>query len=170
MKSRPYFTITATLLCLFGCARQVPLQWSPQEQAVAKTEIREVIDGMIRSLENMDIEAACQPFLDSPEFRLFTPDGTLASYHQGKNFHVRWFKSLSCLRVKTVRDELRLLPGRIAIFTWLARWEITPKNSQPYTRDFGVTFVLEQREGHWKIVYQHSSTFPSTQMDGERGG
>jgi ketosteroid isomerase-like protein len=170
MNTKLYIVITAILAFTFACAKREPTQLSPAEQGAAKKEIQEVVQTIVHNLDDMNAEALSQSFSDAFDFRLFTVDGKIVNYQVGKKEHARWFETLSSLRVTPIKDELRFLPGPVAICTWFAQFEITPKSGQKLTRDFGVTYVFARVENHWKVVYQHSSAFPPGQLTGKRGG
>ena len=100
---------------------------------------------------------------NSPDFILFTADGTMADYRVAKNHHIQWFKSLSSLKVTTLADEFRLLPGNVAVCAWHAQFEMTPKTGGEPKVDFVITFVFNKIDNHWKVVYQQTSALPPVQ-------
>ena len=169
MKTKLFVAIAAIVAFTFACAKREPAQSSPAERAAAKKEIQVVVQTIVHDLEDMNAEALSQSFSDAFDFRLFTVNGRIADYQEGMKEHARWFESLASLRVTPIKDEIRFLPGPVAICTWLAQFEVTPKSGQKLTRDFGVTYVFVRVEDHWKVVYQHSSAFPPGQLAGKRG-
>ncbi|MGB8490563.1 MAG: nuclear transport factor 2 family protein [Bacteroidales bacterium] len=156
--------ITLALFSFRGYASQEPLQLTPQEQEIAKNEIREVVKGIFRSLEKMDVEALFQSYSNSSDFIFFTTDGSMAGLQEAKNHHAAWFKSLSSLKVTTIRDDFRFLPGNIVICSWLGKFDMTPgSGEQLKINKFGITFIFSKIDNHWKVIHQHSSALPPVQ-------
>ena len=156
--------IKLALFFFLGCVNQELAQMNSQDQETAKTEIREVVKVIFQSLENMDIEALFQPYLDSPDFILFTTDASMENYEKAKNEHAKWFKSLSTLKVTAVNDEFKFLPGNIVICAWLGKFKMSLKTGMHLKIDkFGITFIFSKIDNQWKVLYQHSSALPPVQ-------
>jgi ketosteroid isomerase-like protein len=149
--------ITLVLFFLFGCAKQELLQMSSQQQETAKKEIKNVINQIFQNLDKLDAEALFQSYSDSPDFILFTTDGSMVDYQAAKNHHTVWFKSLSSLKVTSEKDEFRFLPGNIVIYTWTGNFELKLKAGGEPKINFGITFVFSNIDNRWKVTYQHTS-------------
>jgi len=152
--------ITLALLILFGCAKPQPSPMTSQEQEAAKKELTEVVNAIIQGLETMDAEVLFQSYSNSPDFILFTTDATMADYQMAKNHNAEWFKSLSSLKVTTVKEEFRLLQDNVAVCAWHATFDMTFKAGGSPKMDFAITFIFNKIENHWKVVYQQTSILP----------
>jgi hypothetical protein len=153
--------ITLTWLFLFACAMQGTAQISPKDQETAKKEIGAVVNTIFQDLEKMDVEALFRSYSDAYGFILVTTEGFLADYQGAKFGNGEWFKSLSSLKVTTLREEFRFLPGDIVLCTWQGNFAITLKTGVPLMIDkFGITFVFSKIDNNWKAIYQHSSSLP----------
>ncbi len=153
--------ITLALFSLKGNASQEPVQMTPQEQENAKKEIREAVNVIFRNLEKMDAEALFQSYSNSSDFMFFTTDGSMAGLQEAKNHHAAWFKSLSALKVTTIRDDFRFLPGNIVICGWQGKFEMTTGSGQQLKIDkFAITFIFSKTDNHWMVIHQHSSALP----------
>jgi ketosteroid isomerase-like protein len=162
MKSK--LLITLPLFFFFGCARQEPVQMTPQEQETAKKEIREVVNLILQAANKMDVEALLQPYFNSPDFILLNTDGSMVDYQGAKNGTAELFKSLAAVEFTTVREEFRFLPNNIVIFAWLGKCEMTLKTGEHSKIDaYGVTFVFRKIDNQWKIIYSHESASPAAQ-------
>jgi hypothetical protein len=155
--------VTLAMLFFLGCAKPQPDPMTPQEKETVKTEITEALNGIIQGLEKMDAEVLFQLYSNSPDFILFTTDGSMTDYQAAKNHHVGWFKSLSSLKVTTVADEFRLLPGNVVVCAWHATFAMTLKTGGEPKIDFAVTFIFNKIDNHWKVVYQQTSALPPAQ-------
>ena len=155
--------ITLALFFIFGCAKPEAAPMTPQEQETAKKEITQAVNAILQSLEKMDAETLFQSYSNSSDFILFTTDGSMVDYQAAKKHHAAWFKTLSSLKVTTVKDELRFLPGNIVICAWLGNFEMTLKTGGQPKIDFGITFIFNKIDNHWKVIYQQTSALPADQ-------
>jgi hypothetical protein len=152
--------VTLFLFILFGCAQPQPALMTPQEQEIAKKEITEAVNAIIQGLEKMDAEVLFQSYSNSLEFILFTTDGSIADYQLAKSHNAGWFKSLSSLKVVTVKQEFRFLPGNAVICAWRAMFDMTLMTGGESKMDFAITFIFNKSENRWKVVYQQTSALP----------
>jgi len=155
--------VTLVLVFVLGSAKSLPAPMSPQEQEGAKKELRGTVNTIVQGLEKMDAELLFQSYSKSPDFILFTTDGSLADFQAAKNHHVGWFKSLSSLNVTTVAEEFRLLSGTIAVCAWRATFDMTTKTGGKPTMNLAITLIFNKIEDHWKVVYQQTSALPPAQ-------
>ncbi len=155
--------VALPLFFIFGYAKAQPASMSPQEQEATKKELIEAVNTIVRGLEKMDAEVLFQSYSNSPDFILFATDGSMADYQAAKNHHVQWFKSLSLLKVTTVEDQFRFLPGNVAVCAWHAHFEMTLKTGGDPKMDFAITLMFKKIDNHWKVVYQQTSALPPAQ-------
>ncbi len=131
------------------------------EQETTKKEIKEVVNVIFQGLEKVDAEAACQPYLNSPDSILFTVYGTMVDYLGAINGHAAWFKTLTSIKVTTIKEEFRFLPDNLVIYPWLGKFEMTLKSGEQVTVDFGVTMIFRKIDNQWKVIYQQTSQVPA---------
>lgn len=159
MKKNLFFLLAMFLF--FGCVKQEPTQMTSQEQGTAKKEIKEVVNVIFQSLEKLDAEAAFQPYLSASDFILFTVYGTMVDYQGAINGHAAWFKTLTSIKVTTLKEEFRFLPDNLVIYPWLGKFEMTLKSGEQVTVDFGVTMIFRKIDNQWKVIYQQTSQVPA---------
>ena len=153
--------ITLVLFFFSGFARQESLQMTPREQETAKKEIREIVNVIFQSLEKMSAEALFQSYSNTHDFMFLTTDGSMMGLQEAKNHHVAWFNSLSSLKVTTMKEEFRFLPGNIVICGWQGEFKMTIGSGQQLKIDkFGITFIFSKTDNQWKVIHQHSSALP----------
>jgi uncharacterized protein (TIGR02246 family) len=155
--------VTFALFCFVVCPQASAALTIPQDQETGKQELKGVVNAIMQGLEKLDAEVLFQSYSNSPDFILFTTDGTTADYRAAKNHHVQWFKSLSSLKVTTVADEFRFLSGNVAVCAWHARFAMTLKTGGEPKVDFAITFVFNKIDNRWKVVYQQTSALPPAQ-------
>jgi hypothetical protein len=158
---KPALLIILILFFVAGCTSQDPLPMTPQEQEVAKKEIRAVSDRIVQSLNTMDLEALLQPYWNSPEFVLVNTEGSMGDYQTTRNGTVEMFNLLASLKYTTVKDEFRFLPDNTVIYAWFGKSEFAFKTGQQARIDaYAITFVFRKVENTWKIIYAHESASP----------
>ncbi len=155
--------LLSLLVVLFssGCTKQEPVPMTPQEQEVAKKEIREVSDRIVQSLNTMDLESLLRPYWNSPDFVLVNTEGSMGDYQTTKNGTVEMFNLLASLKYATVKDEFRFLPGNTVLYAWFGKSEVVFKGGQQAKIDaYAITFVFRKVDNDWKIIYAHESASP----------
>jgi ketosteroid isomerase-like protein len=156
--------ITLVLFFLFGCAKQEPIQMTPQEQETAKKEIREVINLNCQACEKLDVEADLQQYSNSPDYIFINTDGAMMDFQGAKKLTAEFFKSLSSCKLTTVKDEFRFLPNNIVLYAWLGKCEMTLKTGEHLKIDtYGATNVFSKINNQWKIIYSEESALPPVQ-------
>jgi hypothetical protein len=158
MKTNIYFILI--LFLYYGCVKQEPMQMTPQEEETSKKEIKEVVNVIFHGLEKLDAEIAFQPYLNTPDFILFTVYGAMVDYQSAMDEHAAWFKTLLAIKVTTIKEEFRFLPDNLAIYPWLGKFEMTLKSGEQVTVDFGVTMIFRKIDNQWKVIYQQTSQVP----------
>lgn len=159
--------VTVMLIFFFsGFATPLTAQIAAQEQETVKKEIREVAGTIFRNLEKMDAEALFQSYSNSTDFMFITTDGSMAGFQEAKNHNAAWFQSLSALKVTTYNDNFRFLPDNTVIYNWLGKFEMTLKSGKQLKNDkFAITFIFSGTDNQWKVIHQHSSALPPTQVN-----
>ncbi len=153
--------IILILFFFLGFLKEESTQMTSQKQEAAKKEITEVVHAIFRSLEKMDVEALFKYYSNSPDFILFTVVGTMVNYQQAKMEHAEWFKTLSSLKIISVKDEFRFLTDNKVVYAWLGKFEMVLKSGERIMIDkFGVTFIFSKIDNHWKVIYQQSCSSP----------
>ena len=153
--------LVLALLLFFGCTKHEPTIMNSTEQEAAKKEIKEIVNVIFQGLEKLNAEAAFQPYLNTPDFILFTVYGTMVDYQGAINGHAAWFKTLSSIKVTTIKEEFRFLPDNLVIYPWLGKFEMTLKTGEQVTVDFGVTMIFRKIDNQWKVIYQQTSQVPA---------
>jgi ketosteroid isomerase-like protein len=166
MKTNVLLTLVA--FSFIAYAAQAFSQMTAQEQETVKIEVGGVVNVIFRSLEKMDADALFQSYSDSPDFVLFTTDGSIANFQQARNHHFGWFKSLSSIKVTSFREAYRLLPGNIVLCAWLGKFEMTPVKGGQMTVSFAITFAFRKIDGAWKVVYQQTAALPPAPQEPQK--
>ncbi len=149
--------VMLSVVIMIGAVAQAQGQKINQEQESATKEIAGVVDAIVRGLETMDADTLFQSYQESPEFILFTTDGSMVGYGAAKAHHVKWFNSLLSLKVTPVREEYRYLPGKAVLCAWRGKFAMTLKAGGEPKVDFAITFVFQKIGDCWKVTYQQTS-------------
>jgi ketosteroid isomerase-like protein len=161
-------TILFIMMVLFffpGYAGQAPTLLASHNEDTTTTEIREVVKTIFRNLEKMDVQALFQSYSNSPDCIFFTTDGSMADLQAARNHHAAWFNSLSALKVTTIGEYFRFLPGNTVICSWTGKFEMRLKSGEQLKiNQFGITFIFNKTDHKWKVIHQHSSALPPSQQ------
>jgi ketosteroid isomerase-like protein len=152
--------VSIALCLLLGLTYQTSGSGITQDKEAAKKEIGGVIEQIFQNLQKMDVEGLFQSYVNSPDFILFTTDGSMADYQQIKNHHIGWFKSLSSLKVTTLRSEYRFISDDAVVCPWFGTFEMVPVKGEPMKVPFAITFVFRKIDNHWKVAYQQTAALP----------
>jgi|WetSurMetagenome_2_1015567.scaffolds.fasta_scaffold38522_2 ketosteroid isomerase-like protein len=152
--------LVVSMALLLGITCQISAFGITEDKEAAKKEIGKVVEQIFQNLEKMDVDGLFQSYVNSPDFILFTTDGSMADYQQTKNHHVGWFKSLSSLKVKTLRNEYRFLSDGTVVCPWSGTFEMVPVKGELMKVPFAITFVFRKVDNHWKVAYQHTAALP----------
>lgn len=161
MRSIRVVALTLLITCT-GALSQLTSQ-IPQGEHDTKKDIAHVLTAIVRGLEMLNADTLFQSYANTPEFMLFMTDGSMAGYEAAKEHHVKWFTSLSTLRVTTVAERTVLLSGDMAVCAWRAHFDMVFKTGGKVGGDLGITLLFVKSGGVWKVAYQQTAQFPPAQ-------
>ena len=146
------------VVLFFGCTRQEPAKMNPQKQETAKIEIREIVNQIFKSANNLDLESLFKYYSDTPDFLLVHLDGSLLDYQGAKMITGETMKALSFVNYSIIKDEFRFLPDNIIICAWNGKCEMTLKTGENLKMEkIGITFIFKKIDNQWKVIYSHRS-------------
>jgi len=138
---------------------------SRTENETILKELREAISALIRGCETLDMDLAFDVFFDSPDFLMIGTDGTHCDYSTYLNNNIDYLKTCARFELTTFKEEIRILTGETAIYSWAYGAEATLKTGEKDIIDkAGATFVFHKIRGEWKVVYYHEASVPPTRI------
>ncbi len=158
-------TLFSALLFLAGCqpinSPKESSGWSDSEKETAKKEIALRIEEIVDGAEKLDLTAALQPYSDTPEFILVTPDGRVTGFEDMKNEQSEFFSQAASIRFSTIKEDFKFLSDNLVLCTWTGSNEIEMKTGEkmkiePYVG----SMLFHKKDSEWKIIYAHESTAP----------
>lgn len=144
--------------CLVACQTE-PAGMTPEEEATARKEISARIAEVVRGAARLDVAAAAKPYADTPEFRIVSPDGSVADYAGMMKAQTEFFKTLSSITFTTKQEDFQFLSKTRVLCTWQGSNAFALRtgerfNISAYT---GSLLFSKQEGGEWKIIYAHES-------------
>ena len=137
-------------------------EWSQQDKETAKKEISIVVNGVIKSAEITDFQSASKPYLNSPEFTIINPDGTIDDY---ANFEINGkeaFKQMTSYFQTTINEEYRFLNKDIVLYTWIGKAQIELKTGEKMDFESYVgTMLFKKINNEWRITFAHETASPA---------
>jgi len=164
LSSLLFFTGTIILfsLTLTCCQNQsAEFEWTEKEKEIAKKEISNVAKVIIESAEKVDIQSALEPYLNSPEFMVVNPDGSIDNYDNFKINGTESFKQFTAYNQTTIKEEYRFLNKGLVLYTWIGKAEIVLKTGEKMNFDSYVgTMLFRKLNNKWRITYVHETASP----------
>ena len=135
-----------------------------QEKDAAQKEIAGIIDGIVRSCDQLDYQGALKPYFDSPSFVAVNTDGSVVDYEGFKNLNTELFKAVSTFKFTTTTLDVHFLTDNVVLCTWTGNSEIVLTSGERFrTPAFAATLLFSKVNNEWKIMYSHESASPPTQ-------
>jgi ketosteroid isomerase-like protein len=149
----------------FDCTGQEPSKMNAQDQETAKIEIREIVNQIFKSANNLDLESLFKYYSDTPDFLLVHLDGSLLDFQGAKKVTGETVNALSFVNYSIIKDEFRFLPNNIIICAWNGKCEMTLKTGEKMKIEkIGITFIFKKIDNQWKVIYSHRSASPRVQL------
>ena len=155
-------TIILFSFTLTSCQNQsAEFEWTEKEKEIAKKEISNVAKVIIESAEKVDIQSALEPYLNSPEFMVVNPDGSIDNYDNFKINGTESFKQFTAYNQTTIKEEYRFLNKDLVLYTWIGKAEIVLKTGEKMSFDSYVgTMLFRKLNSKWRITYAHETASP----------
>ncbi|MFI1770248.1 hypothetical protein [Thalassobellus citreus] len=154
--------ILFSFLTLTSCQNQsTEFEWTEKEKEIAKKEISNVAKMIIESAEKVDIQSAIEPYLNSSEFMVVNPDGSIDNYDNFKINGIKSFKQFTAYNQTTIKEEYRFLNKDLVLYTWIGKAEIILKTGEKMNFDSYVgTMLFNKLNNKWRITYAHETASP----------
>ena len=142
-----------------SCQNQsTEFEWTEKEKEIARKEISNIAKVIIESAERVDIQAALEPYLNSPEFIVVNPDGSCDNYDNFKIKGIEAFEQFTAYNQTTIKEEYRFLNKDLVLYTWIGKAEIELKTGEKINFESYVgTMLFRKLSNKWKITYAHES-------------
>lgn len=165
---KPTIYVTAVFLLTLGVGCNIPpthTEWTEETKEQTKKEISARIDEIIQGANNLDVEAAIQPYANTPEFLMVNPDATVSDYPTMKHVQTEGMKALASMDFKTLDQKFTFLDGGLVMCTWTGSNELELKSGDrikiaPYVG----SMLFEKSGGQWHIIYAHETAAAPTQV------
>lgn len=149
--------------CNFNSEGNVP---SPEkagmtdsEKETAKKEITARIDEIIRGANQLNVEAALNPYANEESFKIVNPDASVTDYPTMKQMQAEAFETLKSMNFKTIKQDFTFLEEDLVMCTWTGSNEFEMTNGEkmkiePYVG----SMLFRNRNNKWDIIYAHETT------------
>ncbi len=152
---------------LFGCqtndskkadANQAT-ELSSEEKETAKKEISARIDEIIKGAKELNVEAALKPYSDEPDFKIVSPDASVADFATMKNVQTEGFKTVTSMNFTTIKQDFTFLEKDLVMCTWTGMNEFQLKTGEKMKIDPYVgSMLFRKKDNEWKIIYAHETS------------
>jgi ketosteroid isomerase-like protein len=122
-------------------------------------EVLATLARLIAGCERLDMELAFGMFDRSDAFRMVAGDGTVCTFDEYYESNVGYLGQCESFQLETVQANVLVLRSDLAVLTWSYRVKATLQSgAQDRIGRAGATFLLELRDGEWKVVRYHESS------------
>jgi ketosteroid isomerase-like protein len=156
MKNLTIYIFILPLILTLGCQIEVNVE-------AEKASVENLFDNYSDAWKDLNIDNFSKMFLTSGDLIIITNEKKFIGWDSWKNSLIDFFNSVSNV-VVTFKDPLVYVhpTGKVAWLSVLEDADWMQDGEILSIRDMRVTWVLEKRNGNWKIVQGHwslASTF-----------
>ena len=164
MKAKMTLTLIILLVILIiGCkqntqnqeVKEAKIDIINDEFPVAQTEIKEVVDGIFKSIQNKDAEKLYSFHMYSPKFTAFSPGILRQGSKENEESEKKFISTISSFDYNLNDLKINVF-GEVAIVTYHGDFEYTigEEIKQMHTQ---TTLIFIKIDNTWKITHEHSS-------------
>jgi uncharacterized protein (TIGR02246 family) len=128
------------------------------------TEIENTVQRLLRTYSEAafakDIEAFIAIYDDDIEvFDTWGPEWLYQGVQSWRGMVGRWFGGLGDKRVLVEMEEVRIkeMQGAAFVSTFVKYTALSASGERLHSLDNRMTWLLERKEGNWKIIHEHTS-------------
>lgn len=133
-------------------------EWSSDEKEIARKEISARIDEIIKGAKELNADAALEPYSNDPDFKIVSPDASVADFTTMKHVLTESFQTLASLNFATIQQDFTFLEKDLVMCTWTGMNEFQLKTGEKMKIDPYVGSMLFRRKDNiWKIIYAHET-------------
>jgi len=166
MKTRLIFLIL--LIANFSCTTtNKPV--TDTEKDKIKGEIKEVVNIMTKGWEELNMDMAFEPLLNSPDF-VYSAYGKTQSYEEFIKSHKQEDMDMvvNNLKLTTVDEKYAVLDNSTVLYTTNCKWLVNMKDGSSSLYDPEVLlYIFKKIDGRWRVIYfMESFVMQSTNNSG----
>jgi len=140
-------------LAIMSCGPKSANLVSEQDKEVIKTEIKEVVNIIIKGCEEANFDMAMGPWLNSPDF-VYIMNGNILSYQDVEKGMKPTFDLLLNQKVTIVSEKFSFLDKSTVLYTANTKWVENFKDGHSILLDPTAWFILFQKvDNTWKGIY-----------------
>ena len=138
---------------------------SSSEIAGIEKSLKDVVGGLIKGCETLDMELAFDLFWDSHDFRMIAMDGSMCDYQTYLRNNIEYLETCSSFELTTLQAEITVLASDLAVYSWIYQAKATLNSGEQDVVDkAGASFVFKRLGDTWKAIHYHESTLPPTRV------
>jgi hypothetical protein len=143
----------------FLCCTSPEKPLSDTDKYLIKSDVKKVINTIIKGCEEVNFEMATAPFEDSPDFRYIT-NGTISTYKEFISGMKPTFELFSNQKVTLFSENFSFPDNSTVLYTSSARREMNFKDGNSIIAEPMAWFLLFKKiDKKWKVIYGVESYF-----------
>jgi len=141
-----------------GCTSpEKPL--SDTDKYLIKSDVKKIINTIIKGREEVNFDMAMAPFEDSPDFRYIT-NGSISTYKEIFSGMKSAFEQFSNQKVTLFSEHFSYPDKSTVLYTASARWEMNFRDGHSIVAEPMAWFLLfKKTDKKWNVIYGVESYF-----------
>jgi len=153
------FVLMILLVAVFSCCTNPGKPLSGTDKYLMKTDVKQIVNTIIKGCEEAKFETAMAPFLDSPDLR-YIVNGSVFTYKDVVSEMKPIFDLLSNQKVTLFTEEFSFPDNSTVLYTSASRWEMNYKDGHSTIAEPMAWFLLFKKiDNKWKVIYGVESYF-----------
>jgi hypothetical protein len=149
------------VILIAGCTNQTPKPLTDEEKSAIIKEVAEFNQSSIDAFNKIDFTSWSSYFLDSPDFRGVSIDGSILNYEQEINDSKGFFESVSNLHLTKLSEYTNVLSRDLVITSFQITTNATFKTGETLTFEkLAVTGILRKTNNKWGAIFYLENGLP----------
>lgn len=151
------FIVLAFALTAFGQKTKTTTIKATTVNLADEKAVRNAFDGLIKAIENSNVDGATNTYWNSPDLLFFNHNGTVTrGWDQNRKNREATFPRIKNVKLDKSDVRVKMLGNDAALVTFL--WKQTRDYDDKSETASGRTTLVYQKIGkEWKVVHLHSS-------------
>ncbi len=147
------------LSTVLSCCTSPGKPLSDTDKYLMKTDVKKIINTIIKGCEEAKFEMAMAAFQDSPDFR-YIVNGSIFTYRDVVSEMKPMFDLLSNQKVTLFTEDFSFPDNSTVLYTSGSRWEMNYKDGHSTIAEPMAWFLLFKKiDNKWKVIYGVESYF-----------
>lgn len=153
------YVLLFLLIAALSCCTSSGKPLSDTDKYLMKTDVKQIVNTIIKGCEEAKFEMAMASFVDSPDFR-YIVNGSIFTYRDVVSEMKPMFDLLANQKVTLFTEAFSFPDNSTVLYTCSSRWEMNYKDGHSTIAEPMAWFLLFKKiDKKWKVIYGVESYF-----------